>query len=256
MFLVGGDLQTPANTDSQAVLSELDEQIAKLKRLRELLADSTVWALVRHTWPVHTAPVARRRRADGRQYGGIVQAAYECVLKMNGELFTKSELAERVRATGYEIREHRHAMYYAVQKFLRDGVIELIERGGGKRPNKYQRVVTTHAEPNTCAEQLKDSAPPLTPINLPKGSAYRSKLMKTSFDRIQQFAQPFTPRHLIRAVESAGYHFILSPESSIESVLRKLVKDGFLIVVREQSGDEPALYERRCADSPVPSPQP
>ncbi len=236
---------------AEALLSELDEQIAKLMQLRKLLSD---WALVKHTVPSHTAPATRRRRAEGQQYGGIVQAAFECVHAMEAQPFTKAELAEKVRAAGREIRSHRHAMYYAVQQFLRDGVIELVERGGGKRANKYQRVETKRAEPNTSAEQLKDAAPSV--ITLPKGSAYRSGLMKKAFECIQHFAEPFAPRQLIREMEKAGHEFIVSAERTIQPVLSKLVKDGFLNVVREQSGVESALYERRCADSPVTSHQP
>ena len=80
--------------------------------------------------------------------------------------------------------------------------------------------------------------------------------MKTAFQCIQHFAEPFASWQLIREMERAGHEFISGAERTIQTVLSKLVKDGFLVVVREQSGEEPALYERRCADSPVTSHQP
>lgn len=241
------------NTEAQTILSELDEKIAKLKHLRGLLSDTTVWALVSHAWLINAAPVERRRRATG-QYGGIVKAAYRCVQAMDGQLFTKAELAERVRTAGHKIRNHRHAMYYPVQRLIKDEVIELVERGGGKRENTYRRVQASHAAPSKDTAQGGIAS--LMRMKIPRGNTFRSGLMKTAFECVRQFSEPFASWQLIRAMERAGHEFILSAESSIQPVLRKLVREGFLLIVREQSDEEPTLYERRYEDNPLPSHQP
>jgi hypothetical protein len=77
---------------------------------------------------------------DGPRFRGLLaHMAYQCIQKLEGE-FTAKELIEAMRKAGYRFYGHPDVSVNDVlQKFLKDGWVEVTEPGAGRRATIYRR---------------------------------------------------------------------------------------------------------------------
>ena len=127
--------------------------------MRELLADPGVLAIVKQV--INVAEPQPQDRVDAcstekpRLQGAVLRRAYECVQGMD-DPFTKRDLADKMRAAGYTVKgSPKTALHYAMQKFVSERLLRLVEEsgGGGRHESKYQRNGS-----NRCASELRDQS--------------------------------------------------------------------------------------------------
>jgi len=236
------------------VVRNLDEQIAKLQQLRELLADTNVLNAVKVaiTGASRTAsdliaggePVGARphQRSGSRRRNGLADAARQCIGKMGYEPFSKRDLAQRLHDFGFTIKKPKTELSYAITRLMGEGVIELAQRAG--RGNKYRKTQNKNVEPNNDpAPQIAGTSSPAT---TPQGKKFQSALVRTAVQCAEKFEQPFDQLELLREMRKV-HTFVADEERSLASALRKLVNAGFLDIVREENGNQPTLFMRREA---------
>jgi hypothetical protein len=237
---------------SAQVLKNLDGQIEKLQQVRQLLADPIVLRVVKAAITgagstdsdpiVASEPVGARHphRSASKRPKGLVSAARQCIEKMGYEPFSKRDLAQRLYHVGFRIKKPKTELSYPITKLMAEGVIELAQRAG--RGNKYRRTQITHAEPNNDPAPLNaGTSSPAAPLQAMK---FQSALLRTAVQCAEQFDQPFDQWELLREMRKA-HTFVADEERSLAPALRKLVNNGFLDIVREENGGQPALFMRK-----------
>jgi hypothetical protein len=131
-----GDLQIPVLAVSRSVVEDIEE-------LTECAGPSDEVCKAAHDALEHKyVPVGapdRTRQVPTIFRGALTQAAHNCVLQME-EPFIGHELIERMKNSGYKFASHPEvSIHIALKKMLEAKVIEVVEQGGGRRPNVYRR---------------------------------------------------------------------------------------------------------------------
>lgn len=143
-----------------SIQSKIDQRITKLQRVRELLADPEMLALIREILiedgaepgpvapapspipvqpPVPQSPAPPQEPADVNFRGLMTQSAYKCVLNMN-QPFTGRELIEKMREAGYTFFDHPEvSIHTPLKKLIKENVLEIVEEGVGRHATVYQR---------------------------------------------------------------------------------------------------------------------
>jgi hypothetical protein len=135
-------------------LGELDDQIQRLQKIRELMSDPHAVALMRELLAGNgclpaiagasaLAPAQQSGKGRARhrlKRGGQIRAIRKAILGFGDkDLFTVASLGDALRGAGLNISN------IAVGKVLRRmqgrGEIEVVEQGKGSAPNIYQRGV-------------------------------------------------------------------------------------------------------------------
>lgn len=236
---------------AHGVLADLDDKIAKLTQLRGLLADPAVSALVAEIIQGPLAFASLKTPGNFGQPGSsrsMVDAAYRCVIEMDDEPFTKSDLAECLRRAGHACENPKTALHYSIQRLLAHRVINLVEHGGAQRPNKYQKAsgLGSMTEPSLLAVgNAAELAGPVPTSPLPKNIRRGNTMLSAAFRCIQGLDRPFAPHELIRMMREAGYTFAGNADLSIQPVLTKLIKEGVIEVADEGEGGQTKTYRRR-----------
>ena len=240
--------QTKAN-EAQDIVHAFDDEIVKLAQMRELLTDAGILALTKQLFENHMTRATVRthsRVAGTRAYGGLVRAVFESVDDIGDEPFTKWDLAERLPQKGYEIKEPTNRLFYPIQRLVADGIIKLIEQGGGNRPNAYQRVKANRAaEAGASIEHSERNEIGPSDSAVSRQLRLRNGMERIAVECIVRLTQPFVPQELITEMRAAGFAFVGNADRSIQPVLRRLVKEEILEIVQESDGLRPKVYRRR-----------
>lgn len=243
--------------ETQAVVQALNEKIAQLTLVRDVLSDAGMLALIKETIQIPAGSVRTRTHCaseSDRPHGGIVRAAFESVEEIGDEPFTKWDLAEKLRQSGYQIRNPKNAMFYPIQCLLVDGKIERVKQGGGNRPNTYRRTNQTESGRSMRRKHAEETDierfTAMVPVKL---SARRME--RIAVQCIAGFDQSFEPHQLINAMEAAGFIFVANADVSIQPCLRRLVRAGVLEMVQESDGRRPASYRSVKTEQPEVRPE-
>lgn len=234
-----------------AVIRAFDEEMAKALRLRELLTDTAMLALVKKVLqPTAAMSDSSHNSKHHGPRGAIAKATYQIVRDMGYEPFTKRDLADKLRSSGLEVKNAKNALFYPVQKMLIDGVIERIQHGGGRGTNTYRKIRShQHQQPANRREGRNADVVSDTPNTaaIPQPQA-RGDMERIALDCIARITQPFAGYELINSMGAAGYTFAANADASIQSFLRNLVRQKALTISQEGNGQRPTLYRRRTAE--------
>jgi hypothetical protein len=246
--------ETKIVCETQAIANALDEKIAKLTQMRELLADPAIVVLVKEIFQKTTTPTVRTLSGAAAPHlrRPLSRTAYEAVQSMDGP-FTKVDVAERMKQmAGYVCENPKDRLHSVMKTFVDEGIVNLIEQGGARRPNKYEKCGAIRSIGNTELsgnddQQEEQNNVAASELVVPRGLRLRGAMLATAFQCVHSFDQPFAPHDLIRKMRAAGYTFVGNCDLSIQNVLRKLVKEGILEIAQEGAGERPTMYQRRDA---------
>jgi len=238
-------------SETQAVVQALNDKIAQLKQMRDLLADPEILALTKQLVQNHTTRAAgglHSRAARSTTYRGRVHSAYEAIQRFSSELFTKHDVAESLRQAGHECENPKNQLRHAMERFVADGVIAQIQPRIGPRPAMYQR--TEYAQRASEVKSLGKGEEPtgngtsVSATAIEKELRLRDPTLRIAFLCIESLDEPFCSQELIRKMRAAGHTFVGDPNVSIRSVLQKLLNRGILEVVEDGAGQRPTTYKR------------
>lgn len=146
------------------LVQKLDDEITKLTQVRDLLADAGVLAVINHVIGcTHASNLAAPESFGPAANGGkgrLLKAARECVRTLDAP-FTKMELAAKMRGIGCVVNATKTQLQYPVQRLLSEGVVKIVEEGGGRRPTRYQTEEPTNGDATRVTEVPMQSPPQL-----------------------------------------------------------------------------------------------
>jgi hypothetical protein len=222
------------------LVQKLDEEITKLTQMRDLLADAGVLAVVNHVigrTQASNLPAPESFRPEAnRGSGKVLKAARECVTTLDAP-FTKMELAAKMRDIGCVVNAPKTQLHYPVQKLLSEGVLKMVDQGGGRQPTRYQR--------NESGNRPSDQSEGITNATASSASRFRSELMRAALRCVERQSEPFTTNDLVQSMRTVGYPFVGDAGLSVQSAIAKLLDAGLLEIVNPGDDQQPVLYGRR-----------
>src|SRR6266478_476358 len=132
------NLWTEGSSETRAVLHGLDLTISKLAKLRELLCDPAIFMFAKNAFHAHSkrpSAIARAGSPECTPHTGRVSAVYECVNQFGDELFSKRDIAVRLREADYIIEKPKDQLKFAINSLLAEGLIRLVQPCVGPRPS-------------------------------------------------------------------------------------------------------------------------
>lgn len=227
---------------TQTLLQKLDEEITKLAQVRELLADAGVSAVLKEvfgsTEPHDQSRSASCKLEEPRLQGAIMRAAYKCVHGLD-EPFTKADLADRMRSAGQILENPKTQLHYAMQRFIAEKIVKVVEEGGGKRPTKYQRVAN---RPDNMEDNQRiqiDSTATSAELR------FRGTLLRTAHRCVEGMSEPFSSQDLVQSMRAAEYTFVGDAGLSAQRAIAKFINVGLLKIVGRTDDQQTILYGRR-----------
>lgn len=236
----------------RAFTSRIGGFISKLEQLRDLLSDPELVEIARrllHSPDSSDDAYSSPQKAPKGRGGRVWRAACDAVASIGNETFTKRELAERMRAMGFDIDYSRTSLYSVVKKLIQERLIELVEQGGGSRPSIYRKIDHSPAQQSSGEpegfEETRDEPPEGKTPNASTAAERWMRVVPMARMAVQcanEFDRPFEDYELIQKMVAGGYEFAGDPALSIQPVLKKLVRTGKLMLEIGQIEDSRVRY--------------
>jgi hypothetical protein len=244
------DMTTTTN-ENRAALHALDVTISELAELRKLLSDPKIFMLAKQVFHAHSIRPSARTHPESpgaTPHTGRVRAVFECVEQFGDELYSKHDIAERLRQAGYSIGNPKNQLKFAINSLVAEGRIKLVQPHVGPRPSLYQNIAcartTTAAMPMADKNQDVPSTAIGAATTLAKQLPLHDKMLHAALHCIEGLDQPFRAEDVVSGMKTAGYTFVGDPNLSIQSPLTKLLNRGIIEIYEEPSGEKPTTYMR------------
>jgi hypothetical protein len=186
------------------VQSAIDEQIAKLKQLRELLSTPAITS------------------------------------------FLKETLVKDVFGEDDEFSPNSAPQ---ILIFVDPGVLlQLLANpdGTSRNPDVHLVVPSDKVPPKPrAATPTKTGTEGPAEIQATAPPTYRSAMTQAAYESLRGIHEPFSASELIDRMKAAGFKFASHPEISIQNSIRRLLKSGVLQIAAKGAGRRPTAYTRK-----------
>ena len=124
-------------------LKDIDEQIQKLQELRKVVADPTMASLLNQLLASKNGQSSLSRTGERKaKKGTFIEKIDESCKSFGSARFTIREVIEKFESTGnkFNAQDKSVAVYSAMKRLEKRGVLKLVEKGIGAKPSYYQYV--------------------------------------------------------------------------------------------------------------------